>query len=132
MKGILSFLRKTALPVDYFDYDILKIQEYNRNILDLAAINLGIASASHEVILTLDADVYFESDYLKSLTTLLLDSDCVILPVRLIAPKNNVVQHLDALEFKSLQLATFGMAGIGLPILANGANFLFKKTGFNI
>jgi cellulose synthase/poly-beta-1,6-N-acetylglucosamine synthase-like glycosyltransferase len=95
-----------------------------------SALTLGMSNAKYENILTLDADVYFDKNYLSTLINLDLSADCTILPVRLIAAKNNVLQHLDVLEFKSLQLATFGMAGLGLPILANGANFLFKKEAF--
>lgn len=97
-----------------------------------SALTLGISKANYDNILTLDADVYFEKDYLATLMNLDLSADCTILPVRLISKKNNVLQHLDVLEFKALQLATFGMAGLGLPILANGANFLFKKEAFDL
>lgn len=95
------------------------------------ALTEGIAMAAHSYVLTLDADIYFEVDYFKQVIHQIKDQDCIILPVRSFANKNNVLQHLDVLEFKSLQTATFGSIGLGQPFLSNGANFLFKKVAFD-
>ena len=86
--------------------------------------------AKNEYILTLDADVYFEADFFINVLKQIDDQDCIVLPVRPFAHQNKVIQHLDVLEFKSLQTATFGSLGIGQPFLSNGANLLFKKKTF--
>lgn len=91
------------------------------------AIKWGIENASHESILTWDADIYFTPDYLSTLKNLQLH-DMDILPVQM--ETYSLIGKLGCIEFTYLESFGQGAAALGKPIIANGANLLFNKTLF--
>jgi cellulose synthase/poly-beta-1,6-N-acetylglucosamine synthase-like glycosyltransferase len=78
-----------------------------------------------EYYLTMDADVYFEPDYFIHLTTL-PKVDLVILPVVLEA--RNFWQRFFELDVLLINAINQGIAGFTKPIVASGANLLFKSS----
>jgi len=91
------------------------------------ALKKGVEIARYSKILTLDADVEFDVNYLNSI----LNIDCCglcILPVKM--QGNNFMQNLFSIEFLFLQQLTFGLVNYKKPILCNGANLLFTKNTF--
>lgn len=88
------------------------------------ALHQGIQVAAFDFILTLDADVYFDSYFFINV----LDcppADLIILPVEMNG--ESLFQVLNAIEFVWLQKLTFGAKQ---PILCNGANLLFRKSSY--
>ena len=106
-------------------YKILKIDStYGKK----QAIKYGVEQSKFDRILTLDADVSFNDNYLMTLSK----TDCknlTILPVEM--KGNSFLQKLFAIEFLFLQNLTFGLAGFGKYELCNGSNLLFSKKTFN-
>lgn len=91
------------------------------------AIKYGVEQSKFERILTLDADVTFNSDYFN----FICKTPCVnltILPVKMQGKR--ILQSLFSIEFSWLQHLTFGSAGLKQPTLCNGANLLFTKSAF--
>lgn len=89
-----------------------------------SAIQTGVKHARHEFILTLDADVVFDKNYLDTLLNYFQD-DMLILPVKMRG--YNLLSWLASIEFEWLQQFTFSTPS---PVLCNGANLAFKKSSF--
>ena len=92
------------------------------------AIRQGVKLAKHDLILTLDADINFSPDYLQQVAVL-PHADLMILPVKM--EPSNLYMELYCIEFQWLQTLTFGLAGLGQPVLCNGANLRFSRAAFN-
>ena len=91
------------------------------------ALLMGVEHSKGDMLLTLDADVIFESDYFQNLERL-SDADLWILPVILSAStKRNLWQELD---LHILNAINVGLYGFFRPIMASGANLLIKKSAF--
>lgn len=92
------------------------------------AIRFGIAAFPSSYYLTLDADVVFSSDYFQMLEDL-PKVDMLILPVILKA--NSFFQRFFELDVLLINALNQGIAGLKSPIVASGANLLFKATTFH-
>ena len=93
------------------------------------AIKKGVELSSYNRILTLDADVKFEENYLDLISKTPCDA-LTILPVNMTS-KKNILRQLFSVEFWFLQRLTFGLSGFKKYFLCNGANLLFTKSVFN-
>lgn len=90
------------------------------------ALLLGISNAKYEKIVQLDADAFPKKNWLPLIQNhLAADVDLLILPVNVDQNNSHWFQQL---EFSALQFITFGMGGLGHPILANGANLAYDKS----
>lgn len=92
------------------------------------ALKEGIGHASSDFIVTLDADCLPTFYWLESIVCFQqkLPCDLLICPVK-IHDNDNFFLRVQSLEFVSLIASGAGAAGIGVPILCNGANLAFKK-----
>ncbi len=95
------------------------------------ALSSGIARASYDWIVTVDADCIIGSHWLESLAGFIEQEGpaMVIGPVA-IAPGKTLFSQMQALEFMSLTGSTAGAAALGRPIMCNGANLAFRKDCF--
>jgi len=93
-----------------------------------AALELGISKAQGELIVTADADCIYPSNWLSTLIDYYEthQPNLIIGPMELKTGKS-FFQKFQALEYVSLMGSTAGAAGIGRPIMCNGANLAFKK-----
>lgn len=93
-----------------------------------AALHLGITQATHGTILATDADTLPHPAWLctQACALALHRADVLLGPVALCGP--SPWQQWQQLEFSALQAATAGAAGLGSPVMANGANIAFTKA----
>lgn len=115
---------ETIRRILHLEYQIKGSQEHRGKKM---AIQMGVEAARFENILTLDADVQFNPDYLQ-IVRQLPHADLTILPVRLSG--NKIIERLGTVEFMWLQLLTFVSLKFGVPFLCNGANLKFSKKSF--
>ncbi len=92
-----------------------------------AALTRGIAVAKGEYILTWDADITVTPNYFETLSTN-GKADLYVLPVRVHA--ENLQGRFWEFEHFFLQLVNRACASLYRPILASGANLLFRKDTF--
>jgi len=93
-----------------------------------AAIREGVARVEKaKYILTLDADIHFNKTYFENLKKL-PKTDLTILPVKMQGKTS--VQALAATDYNLLSIFNCSISGWKRPILASGANLLFKKETF--
>lgn len=94
------------------------------------ALQYGISKAKHELICLTDADCRLKANFLKSMGMYRLQKQAQMI----IAPVNFEAKgfwgKLQAAEFISLSTSAAGSAGIGFPVLSNGAGLLAKKKYF--
>lgn len=91
-----------------------------------AAIQLGVSVAETSYILTMDADVRFNTQYFSTVTQL-KQSDMWILPVVMQSKGWRTLFELDVYMANSINLIA---SGLKQAIMASGANLLFKKTAY--
>jgi len=113
----------------------LKIGNYR--ILDLpenitgkkAGIRYGIENSESQFILTTDADVAFQSDYIENITRL-ETVDMYLMPVTMKAKK--AFGELYEIDLILVNAVNVGLAGLKRPIMASGANLLFSRSKFEM
>lgn len=91
------------------------------------AIKCAVNQAKGDFILTWDADVRVPANYFSAINEL-ADADMWILPVR--AYGNKFIQRLEQVEATWLQLLCVASCRLNRPILASGANLLFRRDAF--
>ena len=92
-----------------------------------AAIRFGIQSSRTDYLLTLDADVEFDSTYFSSLQKN-EKADMLILPV--IMQGKGVKQTFFELDYSISNAINTAISSLKRPFIASGANLLFKKDSF--
>ena len=95
------------------------------------AISKAVIAAKHNWIVTIDADMTVEPNWLDHISKVLyLESpDMLILPVKIAAGKT-FFTNLQAVEFIFLSGITSAAAELKNPFLCNGANLAFNKDVF--
>ncbi|HMI66080.1 MAG TPA: glycosyltransferase [Cyclobacteriaceae bacterium] len=95
------------------------------------AIMLGVEQAGGEIIVITDADCRLPIHWLQSFATSFHDGNVKMVfgGVRITEGKS-FFSKLQALEFCSLIGAGAAMAGLGIPLLCNGANLAFLRSAF--
>ena len=96
------------------------------------AIKTGVKAAKYKFVITLDADVYFDKDYINNVLQLPVGNSeyasLVILPVTI--NSSTFIGKLACIEFNFLETLGLGLGKINQPILCYGANLGFSKASF--
>ncbi len=92
------------------------------------ALRLATKECSTKYILTWDADIYFKPNYFNSLEKL-PEADMRILPAVLMAKSS--MEYLYEIDVILANAINTGLAGLKRPIIASGANLLYKREVFN-
>lgn len=95
-----------------------------------AALAYAIASSLAEVIITTDADCSWPKDRISRIAAEFSAGADVVLGPVLIAPANGFCNAFQALDLAAYQFLTAATAWVGRPVLANGANFAFRRSLF--
>ena len=91
------------------------------------AIRFGIKHCETEYILCMDADVSFSENYFEQLEKL-TSADMYLLPAVLVAKR--AFEHLFEIDLLLINALNTGLNGLSRPIIASGANLLFKRESF--
>jgi len=95
------------------------------------ALKEGIGKASGELIITTDADCVPTNTWIESVINFYSNTynDLIIGPV-VIKSDKSLFSKLQKIEFASLVASGAGAAGVGMPIMCNGANLAFTKAAW--
>ncbi|RMG62444.1 MAG: glycosyltransferase [Calditrichaeota bacterium] len=98
-----------------------------------AAITFGLQYARGELILATDADCRVQPDWVASMVRHYgprtgLVAGLITFEKRL---EKGLFQKLQTLEFAGLVFAGVGAAGIGKPLICNGANLSYRRKAFD-
>ena len=92
------------------------------------AIKTAVNLSENDLIITLDADCMPSPEWLNEIVQFysLNSADLIICPVKMNSD-GSLFQEFQRFEFTSLIASGAGAAGLGMPILCNGANLAFRK-----
>ncbi len=97
-----------------------------------AALAMGVSNAHHTIILTADADVYPQEDWLDVMLRPFLDEAvhmvCGSVHVRTDGSFRSELERIDVL---SLVGSAHAFTNFGWMVMCNGANLAFRKSTFN-
>lgn len=93
------------------------------------AIRTALQTAKNELIITLDADVIPNENWLLNIVAYQekYPTDLLICPVK-ISDSNGFLEKFQQFEFASIIASGAGASKTGMPMLCNGANLSFKKS----
>lgn len=153
LKNLLNSLTNQSLSPQYFEIIIVddhstdnsleiinkhKPTLVNLNLLSMAhlmgkknAISLGISNAKGRLIVTTDADCLPESKWLETIAKFYNKTQAKLIIGPVIMRGKGFFKKIQALDFYSLMASGGGAAGIGRPIMCNGANLAFEKNIYN-
>ncbi len=111
------------------NFSSFKLFSLSDSIGKKAALDLGIREANGEWIVTIDADVSFESDWLVKLIQPSIDSDVVMICglVKISYDDHKWWSKFQAMEFAVLQASGAAAIMQGRALLNSGANLAFRK-----
>lgn len=96
-----------------------------------AALARGIAEAKTELILCTDADCRVGSNWASQMIEYQQKSNySMVLGPVILSGDQRLFSRIQALEMNAIMGVTGGMAAHNHPVMANGANLLFKKSIF--
>jgi cellulose synthase/poly-beta-1,6-N-acetylglucosamine synthase-like glycosyltransferase len=97
-----------------------------------AAIARGISAASHDIIVTTDADCIFPTTWLNTIVSFKEKTDAVFVAAPVMFRKElNLLEKFQSLDFLSLQGITASAVHSNQFNMCNGANLLYTKEAFN-
>ncbi len=94
-----------------------------------SALRRGIYKARGELILTTDADCRMGPGWIDGMVACFCQQNAVFVigPVAIQPLGKNLFSMFQSIEFLSLSAVTAGSAGLGHPVMCNGANLAFSK-----
>lgn len=96
-----------------------------------AALSKGIESATYDIIVTTDADVFLPEKWLQTISRNFSgEIKMLVMPVGIVLNNLSFFQKFQALEVLALSCMGTGAVGINRPLTANGANLAFDKKAF--
>jgi cellulose synthase/poly-beta-1,6-N-acetylglucosamine synthase-like glycosyltransferase len=146
--GLLASLSAQDYPAEYLEIIIVNdhsvdetagllrdLAQGNISVVDLtdgagkkAALAAGISRAKNQHIVITDADCRFGREWLSAMAAYFSGHKAKILIGPVICEHGKGLWHkMQSLEFLSLVGVTAGAAGLGSPIMANGANMMFAR-----
>ncbi len=95
------------------------------------ALTTGIKTAEMKYIITTDADCQVPQNWLRDFNAKIMETGALMIAGPVVPlTHNGFWSSFQELDFYSLQAATMGGFGVGLPFMCNGANFCYSKNGF--
>jgi len=96
------------------------------------ALQTGIDAATGEIVVTTDADCWASSRWIRQIVSQFEEQVGVVTGLVLFdaGDEKTLFHKIQAVEFLGLTLAGIGSIGAGDPIIANGANFAFRRRAF--
>lgn len=113
------------------NHSVSHLQLNNRHAGKKEALCKGIKNAKHSTLISLDADVMPGEKWLSTIAAYweAHHPDAIIAPVYM-KPGHKALHIFETLDMISLVASGAGSAGIGRPVLCNGANFIFTKDDY--
>lgn len=96
------------------------------------AIELGVKLASHDVIITTDADTLMKPTWLSSMINHFITSGAVMLAAPVVfLPEKSMLNTFQRIDFLVMQGITAAVHYLRIGNMCNGANLMFSKAAFN-
>ncbi len=96
------------------------------------ALSKGVGEAKGSIIVMTDADCRVTEDWLVGLSKPFHNEETMMVFGAVKMDGKSFFARLQAVEFLSVLASGLAMAGIGFPIMCNGANIAFRKSAFTL
>jgi poly-beta-1,6-N-acetyl-D-glucosamine synthase len=94
------------------------------------AITTGVLATTGDIIVTTDADCTFHPAWLDNIDDLLVDNARMLIgPVRF-DNSNTFFRRIQQVELASVMGTGISLLNLGQPVMANGANLAYLRSGF--
>ena len=103
-------------------------ESYSPNAHKKKAVRFGIENAKGDIIVTTDADCFFNSDWLTSLLNSFDDQTGFVSGPVEFDDNGSFFSKLQKLEFAGLIITGAGLIGSGKPTICNAANTAYRKN----
>jgi len=96
------------------------------------ALQVGVEAAEGEIVFTIDADCWASPNWISQMITHFEPEVGMVVGLVEFTPEleKSFFHKIQSLEFIGLTTAGIGSIGAGDPIIANGANFSFRRKTF--
>ncbi|MEI7500594.1 MAG: glycosyltransferase [Bacteroidota bacterium] len=96
-----------------------------------SAIERAVRLANGEILLFTDADTFHGPCWVTSMVAAFKYSSLqMALGPVVFSNTKNILQKIQSLEFIGLMATTAGSAGLGYPVMCNGANLAYRRNAF--
>lgn len=95
------------------------------------ALQTGIDNSRGEIILTTDADCIMSREWVSTMARSFTENVGTVSSWVFIETRKDLLSRLETLDSLSLVLVGAAAIGLGRPVLANGANFGYRKSLFH-
>jgi biofilm PGA synthesis N-glycosyltransferase PgaC len=95
-----------------------------------AAIAEGIKHSKGEIIVTTDADCWFNEAWLTSMIVSFDNQEIQMVTGPVVLEGNSFFQNSQRIEFGAILATSAALIGLGKPTMANGANLAYRKSVF--
>jgi cellulose synthase/poly-beta-1,6-N-acetylglucosamine synthase-like glycosyltransferase len=96
------------------------------------AIERAVTQARGEILLFTDADTFHGSSWITCMVkNFKNESQQMVLGPVVFFREKNLLQKIQSLEFLGLMATTAGSAGLGYPVMCNGANLAYRRQAFH-
>ena len=105
--------------------------DFSPNAHKKRAIRFGISNSKGKIIITTDADCFFDPGWLQTMMNYMNeDTGFVSGPVEF-NDSNDLFGNLQKLEFAGLVITGAGLIGSGSPTICNAANIAYRREAFD-
>jgi len=153
LRELLNDIKNQDFPVDMVEIIVIndhsedgshevalefQSQSHNLRFINLTnlegkknALKKGVESSKNDLIATLDSDCRIGSQWLlKSVQHILNEKADLVFGLVTFIKERNIIAQMISIEQKSLVGSGAALWRIGLPIMSNGANMIFKRDAF--
>ncbi|GAB5522052.1 MAG: glycosyltransferase [Rhodothermales bacterium] len=129
--GTADIVREVAASYPTARVDVLRVPAGPSDLpRKKAALELGVAHATGEIILTTDADCNAPPGWVRRMASMFTpEVGFVAGPVRY-APDGSAFERMQALEFLGLVGIGLGALGLKRPTISNAANVAYRRQAF--
>jgi len=123
---------KTASVAQQFPLvKLLQLKDENINSYKKKAIEMGIATASGELIVTTDADCLPSKEWLQTIASFYNETQAAFIVAPVVFENNNsILEIFQALDFLVLQGITASSVYKNIHSMCNGANLAYERKVF--
>ncbi|MEM6645355.1 MAG: glycosyltransferase [Bacteroidota bacterium] len=129
--GTASMVREVAASYPAARVEVVRVPAGPSDLpRKKAALELGVARATGDIILTTDADCHAPPGWVRTMAAMFTpEVGFVAGPVRY-APDASAFERMQALEFLGLVGIGLGALGLSRPTISNAANVAYRRQAF--
>lgn len=109
-----------------FNFLNINVEELKQGQGKKAALRQGLSGVKSGLIYLTDADVVLQPDVLKGLANILNDDKASAVFGAVVIEGHNILSRLSSIENLNNQCVTEAFINMNRPVMANGANLMFK------